>query len=79
MTHLLVALALLAAYTVFVLISPDHPCGRCSGWGNHHGRRNKACPRCDGTGRRFRPGAQIIHRGTSLLIRTIRDRIEGDE
>lgn len=57
MTHFLILLALVAAYGLFVLVSPMKACGACQ---RHRGR---PCPRCGGTGRRFRIGARLVHRG----------------
>ena len=57
MTHLLAVLALLGAYALFLLVSPMKACGSCQ---RHRGR---PCPRCGGSGRRFRIGAQLVHRG----------------
>ena len=68
MTHVLVVLALIAAYIVFVLVRPQKPCRRCRGWGVK-GRRRRSCPRCQGTGTHFRLGAPLIHRGKALVLR----------
>ena len=74
MTHLLVLLAILTAYGLFVLIKPDGPCHRCAGWGHRQKRRRRtACPRCQGTGRRFRPGARLVHKGAAAAVRAIRE------
>jgi hypothetical protein len=54
--HVLAALALLAGYALFLLISPTGKCGACA-------RHRGPCPRCKGTGRRFRPGARLVHFG----------------
>ena len=70
MTHVLMALAALAAYVAFGLIRPQKSCRRCSGWGVK-GRRRKSCPRCGGTGTHFRFGAPLIHRGKALVIRSL--------
>jgi len=56
MIHVLVLLGLLCAYALFLLVSPTRACGSCM---KHRG----PCPRCKGTGRRFRPGARLVHRG----------------
>ena len=78
MAHVLIALAVIAAYVVFVLVKPDRPCGRCGGWGARGKlRRRSACGRCGGSGRRFRPGAPLVHRGKALVIRRVRERLEG--
>ena len=58
MDHVLVILGLAVLYTLFVLISPDKPCTSCT-------RRRSPCPRCKGTGRRFRLGARLVHRGAA--------------
>lgn len=56
----------LPLYTAFCLVRPDKACRRCSGWGSKPGRRPRSarrqCARCDGTGRRFRIPARVIHR-----------------
>lgn len=57
MIQVLTLLAMLAAYGLLVLVSPTRACGSC---GRHRGR---PCPRCGGTGRRFRLGARLVHRG----------------
>jgi hypothetical protein len=56
MDHVLVILGLAATYAVFLLISPTMACGSCA-------RHRGPCPRCKGTGRRFRLGARLVHRG----------------
>ena len=68
MTHALVVLGLLAGYALFVLVSPMKACGSCQG---HRGR---PCPRCAGTGRRFRLGARLIHRGAVKATEQARKR-----
>lgn len=73
MTHVLVALVLIAAYIGFALIRPQKPCRRCSGWGVK-GRRRRSCPRCGGTGTHFRLGAPLIHRGKALALRYLIER-----
>lgn len=79
MTHLLMLLAAVAGYGLFVLVSPTGSCRKCSGWGARTGRRRKvsACGRCQATGRTFRPGARLVHRGAALAIRAVRERQEG--
>jgi hypothetical protein len=57
MLSVLVVLGLLAGYALFTLASPMRACRACA---RHRGR---PCPRCGGAGRRFRPGAQLVHRG----------------
>lgn len=61
---LLITAAALAAYALFTLASPTTGCRRCRGFGTK-GWRRRACPRCTGTGIRFRPGAPLIHRALS--------------
>lgn len=56
MIHFLVLLGLAAGYALFVLVSPTKACGACE---RHPGR---PCPRCHGSGRRFRVGARTVHR-----------------
>jgi DnaJ-class molecular chaperone len=73
-------LAIVAGYGLFALVRPTGSCRKCSGWGARKGRRRKvsACGRCSGTGKTFRPGARLVHRGAALAIRTVRERMEGD-
>lgn len=82
MIHVLIVIGLAAGYAVFLLARPDKPCRSCRGWGAKGGRRRSACPRCRGTGRRFRLGARLVHSGAmavSLYIRERRaDRARGD-
>jgi hypothetical protein len=68
MDHLLVVLGLAAAYALLLLVSPMKACGACA---RHPGR---PCPRCQGTGRRFRIGARLVHRGMVKARRRSRDR-----
>ncbi len=56
MDHVLVILGLLLLWALFLLVSPTRACGSCD-------RHRGPCPRCKGTGRRFRPGARLVHRG----------------
>lgn len=77
MTHLLMFLAVVAGYGLFVLVSPTGACRKCSGWGSRKRHRKvSACGRCKATGKTFRPGARLVHRGAALAIRTIRERQE---
>lgn len=79
MIHLLAVLALIAAYAVFVRFKPDTACGKCNGWGHRaKRRRNRACNRCKGTGRKFRPGARLVHKAAAMAIKYIRERREGE-
>ena len=73
MIHVLVILGLLAGYAVFLIARPDKQCRSCGGWGAK-GRRRSACPRCHGTGRRFRLGARLVHRGAAQAYRYARER-----
>jgi DnaJ-class molecular chaperone len=75
-TQVLLILALAAGYAVFLLIRPTRTCRSCGGWGAK-GRRRAACHRCGGTGRRFRLGARLVHRGAAEGHRYIRNRKEG--
>jgi hypothetical protein len=52
MDHVLAILAIVAVLAVFLLISPTRRCNCGS-----------RCSRCKGTGRRFRLGARLVHRG----------------
>ena len=64
MLHVVLAiLGALALYALFVFVKPDHACG-CSG----------RCRRCEGTGRRFWPGARIIRAGAMLVHEEARKR-----
>jgi hypothetical protein len=56
MDHVLIILGLLALWVLFVLASPTKACDACA---SHRG----PCPPCNGTGRRFRFGARLVHRG----------------
>lgn len=79
MTQVLILLAALAAYAVFVLVKPDRSCPKCSGWGQKPKRRKpRACGRCKGTGRAFWPGARLVHKGVAAGIRHVRERMEAD-
>jgi predicted Zn-ribbon and HTH transcriptional regulator len=78
MTHLLIILAIIAGYGLFTLVRPHMACRKCSGWGSKTRRRRvSACGRCKGTGKVFRPGARLVHRGAALAIRSYRERKEG--
>ena len=57
MIHVLIALGLAAGYALFLLIRPDKTCQSCARY------RGRPCRRCGGTGRRFRLGARLVHRG----------------
>ena len=71
MIHVLVILALVPAYAVFLLVKPDKQCRSCRGWGAK-GRRRAACSRCGGTGKRFRIGARLVHHGAAEAYRYAR-------
>jgi DnaJ-class molecular chaperone len=77
-THVLIVLALIAGYAVFLLIRPTRACRRCSGWGARNKRRGHRsyCARCKGTGRTFRLGSRIVHRGAAEAYRYARKRME---
>jgi hypothetical protein len=76
-TTVLIILAALTAYVVFVLASPATDCRTCRGWGTkgRHWRRRGTCHRCGGTGIRFRPGAPLIYRAAATYRRS---RANGD-
>ncbi len=76
MSQVLIVLALAAGYTLFLFIRPTRTCRRCRGWGAK-GRRRSYCTRCGGTGRRFRLGARLVHRGAAGAYRYARNRIGG--
>ena len=75
MHDVLLGVAALAACVVFVLISPKMGCRKCgaSGSRKRRGRPRSACGRCQGTGRQFRPGARLVHRGAVLAVDTVRE------
>lgn len=75
MTLVLHILAAAAGYALFLLACPDKTCRTCRGWGAK-GRSRAHCPRCGGTGRRFRPGARLVHRGAAGAYRYARKRTE---
>ena len=77
MTPALSSLALGAGWVVFLLIRPSKTCRSCAGWGAK-GRRRSYCPRCGGTGKRFRIGARLVHRGAAEAYRYIRTRKENN-
>jgi hypothetical protein len=70
-TILLIVLAVLAAYALFVLASPVTACRTCRGYGMkpRRWRRRATCHRCGGTGFRFRPGARLVHRAAAARMR----------
>jgi hypothetical protein len=78
MRDILLGLAAVTAYGLFVLAVPKMGCRKCSASGSRkrRGRARSACGRCQGTGRQFRPGAQLVHRGAVLAADTIRERVE---
>ena len=75
MTQVLIVLAALAGYALFLLIRPEKTCRSCRGWGAK-GRRRSYCARCGGTGKRFRLGARLVHRGAAEVYRYARKRME---
>ena len=75
--HLLVLLAIIAVYLLFVLVKPGRACPKCSGWGQRQRRRKRgACPRCKGTGKSFYPAARLVHKGAAAAYRQVRERME---
>lgn len=56
MDHVLAILGLAALWALFVYLSPTKTCRSCA-------RSRGPCPRCKGTGRRFRLGARLVRRG----------------
>ena len=44
--------------------------------GARKGRRRSYCTRCGGTGKRFRLGARLVHRGAAAAYRYARTRKE---
>ena len=72
--HLIaVAAVFLAIYVAVALFSPTRPCPRCSGGGTR-GRSRKSCGKCGATGRAFRPGARLLHKGVTSTIEQVRSR-----
>jgi hypothetical protein len=74
-TQVLIALAGIAGYALFLLVRPGKTCRSCRGWGAK-GRRRSYCTRCGGTGKRFRLGARLVHRGAAEAYRYARKRME---
>lgn len=65
LTHVVLGLAVVAAYAVLAAVSPTRRCGRCGGKRVTRTRwrqRVVGCPRCHGTGRCYRFGAVAVHR-----------------
>lgn len=60
MDHVLVVLALAAAWVAFVYVSPDKACRKCAD-------TRGPCGKCRGTGRRFRVGAPLVRRALLAL------------
>lgn len=75
MTQVLLVLGATAGYALFLLMRPTKTCRSCSGWGAK-GRRRSYCTRCGGTGKRFRLGARLVHRGAAEAYRYARKRME---
>lgn len=78
MRDVLLGLAAVTAYGLFVLAMPKMGCRKCSASGSRkrRGRARSACGRCQGTGRQFRPGARLVHAGAVLAVDTVREHIE---
>jgi DnaJ-class molecular chaperone len=74
-TQVLLVLGATAGYAVFLLVRPEKTCRRCSGWGAR-GKRRTYCSCCQGTGKRFRFGARLVHRGAAGAYRYVRTRKE---
>ena len=66
MIHVLIALGLVAGYALFLLARPGKACRSCQRY------RGRPCRRCGGTGRRFRFGARLVHRGVVAGFRYAR-------
>ena len=75
MTQVLLVLGVTAGYALFLLVRPEKTCRSCRGWGAK-GRRRSYCTRCGGTGKRFRLGARLVHRGAAEAYRYARKRKE---
>ena len=77
-THVLMALAILALYLLYAAARPRKRCRTCRGWGaKGHRRRRAACTRCGGTGTRFRLAAVLLYRGAAAVTRQLRARKDG--
>ena len=78
MRDVLLGLAVVTAYGLFVLAMPKMGCRKCSASGSRkrRGRARSACGRCQGTGRQFRPGARLVHAGAVLAVDTVREQLE---
>jgi hypothetical protein len=63
--HVLVVLALVVIWGLFLLVFPTKAC-RCAG----------RCPRCKGTGRRFRLGARHMRKALLALRKEWKKRNE---
>ena len=77
MRDVLLGLAAVTAYGLFVLALPKMGCRKCSASGSRkrRGRARSACGRCQGTGRQFRPGARLVHAGAVLAVDAVREHI----
>lgn len=76
MERVLVALGLLLGYAGFVALKPKKNCSRCNGWGSRKPRSRRArsaCRKCGATGRQFRPGARLVHKGIVLTVDTMHE------
>jgi hypothetical protein len=67
MDHVLVVLAVIVAWLLFVTLSPARACPACA-------RHRGPCPRCKGTGLRFRLGARTVRRALSALWKAWEER-----
>jgi len=67
MDHVLVVLAVIVIWLLFVTFSPTRACSACAG---HRG----PCPRCKGTGLRFRLGARTVRRALFALRKAWEER-----
>jgi hypothetical protein len=78
MDDVLLGLAAVTAYGLFMLALPKMGCRKCSASGSRkrRGRARSACARCGGTGRQFRPGAQLVHSGAVLAVDTVREHLK---
>jgi DnaJ-class molecular chaperone len=74
MTQVLLVLGAAAGYSLFLLARPMKTCRSCRGWGAK-GRRRSFCARCGGTGKTFRLGARLVHRGAAAAYRYARNRM----
>ena len=79
LTNVLLAIAAVVFWALFVLASPITRCHRCHGKAIIRTRirkRIRSCPRCRGSRRQYRRGATLVHRLSTEPARdSMRERI----